>query len=141
MEETKVTFETAKLAKEKGFFDKNVYGEVRLSQTHYYDNSGILHNIREAFDSKDYDLKDCCNAPTQSLLQKWLREVHNIIVEPIFDETADDGFPWLLCIYKDKQEVITEEHPFFGDYFDNYEEVLEQGLQEALRLIEDGTRS
>lgn len=127
MKEQLVGFEVAKLAKEKQFYDENVYGEVRLSQPNYYDNSGVLHDIREAFDPKDYDLKDCCNAPTQSLLQKWLREIHNIhiSVEP---ETYKPDTDYI-------SEIIMLPRNFLTYRGKTYEEALEFGLQQALKLI------
>lgn len=135
MEEQLISFNTAKLAKEKGFDIpcENFYVE-------YIDDDDVdLFNYEEQRGSRYAELyrnntEFKFSAPTQSLLQKWIREIHNIIVEPIFDETADDGFPWLLSIYKNKKDIVTENHKLFGDYFDNYEETLEVGLYQALKL-------
>jgi hypothetical protein len=103
MKDELVTIETAKLAKEKGFSS-----ESYLEPSNY------------------------CITPTQSLLQRWLREVHNIHVEIWFDNTQLDGFPYLYEIYNQQNQ----EGDINGHYFDNYEEALEEGLQEALKLIE-----
>ena len=77
MEDTLINFETAKLAKEKGF-DEKVYRE--------YDKSGYLRCTSKSADVVlgPYDelLKSTeYPAPTQSLLQQWLREKHQIIVD------------------------------------------------------------
>jgi hypothetical protein len=129
MKEQLIEFKTAKLAKEKQFYDKNVYGEVRLSQPNYYDNLGVIHDIREAFDPKDYDLKDCFNAPTQSLLQRWLREVHNIdvYVQPVrFTGYIEIGY----YTYSVMGEI-----PIKNYRYNSWEESLEVGLLEGLKLI------
>jgi hypothetical protein len=80
IEPTYATFEQAKWLKEKGFLDKNIYGEIRLSQSNFYDPNGILHHIRDAFGEKSFDLKDCYNAPEQWQVVEWLRVNHGIWV-------------------------------------------------------------
>ena len=59
-------------------------------------------------------------APTQSLLQKWLRETHNIFISI--------NVNYCYKIYNN-DELYEESF-----YYNNYEEALEQGLQEALKL-------
>jgi hypothetical protein len=83
------TYEQAKWLKEKGFLDKNIYGEIRLSQSNFYDPNGILHHIRDAFGEKSFDLKDCYNAPEQWQVVEWLRVNHGIIVFPLPDNEDD----------------------------------------------------
>jgi hypothetical protein len=75
-----VNFNTAKLLKEKGFLDKNIYGEVRLSQSHFYDCKGNLYHIKDVFIKQDFNLKDCYNAPEQHIVVEWLRINHDIWV-------------------------------------------------------------
>ena len=87
MEEQLISFETAKLAKEKGFNEccKNSYiNRETLSLYH------VAHDYYEYTCKEDFPLvKDCINffapihlpwykVPSQSLLQKWLRDVHQI---------------------------------------------------------------
>lgn len=127
MEETKVTFETAKLAKEKGF---NILCES------FYDNEGTIYKSdvylneerNNAYSSKSIEL---CKAPTQSLLQKWFREVHNIDVNPLTDTfvNKDESFKYVVYVTKSK-EIDVE----YKD-FNSYEEALEFGLQEAFKLL------
>jgi hypothetical protein len=74
------------------------------------------------------------NVPTQSLLQKWLREVHNIYVS-----TRES-----LAITGELEYVCTVNGKYINhgikykpiNRFDTWEEALEIGLQEALKLIE-----
>lgn len=118
-----VTLETAKLAKQKGF---NWYSSF------LYDEKGIKSNcllvIRRYYEN---DPKDSWNvaAPTQSMLQKWLREEHDVVVylRPIFDGSGR----W--SVYVDDYSG----HHMVSDYVfkDTYEEALEIGLQLGLNEI------
>lgn len=94
MEETLITFETAKLAKEKGC-------------------DWILLNNGFPF-------------PSQSLLQKWLREEKKIRIFVVDVDCADWDEPkYAYFINGDGTELD----------FDTYELSLEHALQEALKLI------
>lgn len=132
MEEQIISFETAKLAKEKGF-------DIR---TKGYYNNGIYKNTGSeigqyhSFTNGIPDTNDngICLAPTQSLLQKWLREKHQINCEAqsLYDERSG-LIKYESCIFsqKFKEEFtldVKEE-----DVFLTYEEALEDCLQEALK--------
>jgi hypothetical protein len=130
MKEQLVTFDTAKLAKEKGFDE---------SCNDYYDfNKKIQGFAYYEFDRENSNLKTSLanakySAPTQSLLQRWLREVHNIYVNvnPI---TLNDGKPLHSRSYPHKYHYSI--YPFArGTHKNTYEEALEIGLQEGLTLI------
>lgn len=131
MTEEFVTLETAKLLKEKGFKEDVftfyevdcVEGDMILSET--YDES-------ENFNEKN----DCLSAPTQSLAQKWLRETKNIHI-CVYNcacgygyeiSKADNGTHITSSVY---------EGPNDGGEWDTYEEALEAGILEALKLIYD----
>ena len=144
MKEPLVNFKTAKLAKKKGFpqtFLHSQYINLKKGEWKLYsstdadelDNSiGIGGNIR-------------CSAPTQSLLQKWLREKHSIHVTPKlndplakrFDEAAGKVFKqwkWYMYTNINDSDLIYE---FFSssNNFNTFEEAFEEGLLEALKLI------
>jgi hypothetical protein len=76
------------------------------------------------------------NVPTQSLLQKWLREVHDIDVfinrDGMFRKES-------YCIFiHDNIKNISRLRPLDNDVFSGYstyEEALEVGLYQALLLI------
>lgn len=129
IQEEFVTLETAKLLKEKGFKEDVftfyevdcVEGDMILSET---------YNESENFNEKN----DCLSAPTQSLAQKWLRETQNIHI-CVYNcacgygyeiSKADNGTHITSSVY---------EGPNDGGEWDTYEEALETGLQEALKLI------
>lgn len=161
MKEIRINFETAKLAQEKGFnwpcnvvFDlKNNNIEVDFyeqaclefiedCETGYRDKA--LNYFREDYKRTDdnTDFGYYITRPTQSLLQKWLREINNIYVESYHDLTADGKSiqfytNWGFIQQKDidgNQNV----NGWYDEYNDwkTYEEALEFGLQEGLKLIE-----
>lgn len=75
-------------------------------------------------------------APTQSLLQRWLREVHKIYVS--IDE--EHIMRWFYTIYytyspDEMIELDLDDLNIMNDEFESYEEALEQGLIEALKII------
>lgn len=85
---------------------------------------GVRHNGQPIF------LKiKTFSAPTQSLLQKWLREEHSLhIMISCLLGGGGYMFDVLETMYGDKRTVCVKE-------FKTYEEALENGLQEALKLI------
>ena len=129
MTEEFVTLETAKLLKEKGFKEDVftfyevdcVEGDMILSET--YDES-------ENFNEKN----DCLSAPTQSLAQKWLRETKNI---HICVYNCACGYGYELSKADNGTHITSSvyEGPNDGGKWDVYEDALEAGLQEALKLI------
>ena len=101
---TPVSFELAKLLKEKEYKDKNMLGTVRLSEPEYYDHNGIIHNIKDIFEEKDYKIEDCFNAPTIAEVVMWLYEKHEIWIGVICDVGND-----LLFTFKIYSTKIGEE--------------------------------
>ena len=69
------------------------------------------------------------SAPTQSLLQKWLREEHNIFAYCLPCE-HNKGWYWQITIFP--EDCITD---FELEKNKSYEQALEDGLFEALKLI------
>ena len=146
MKEQLISFETAKLAKEKGF-------DVPVDSLYsmYSNNNVIIDNdyLRKynKFDKKEYIKtknwnlkKKFTSAPTQSLLQKWLREVYNISVNPIpnFKTNLNQYHLGIVFINKGVVDatIIKSDAAYKTTVlFDSYEEALEKGLQEALKLI------
>ena len=76
LREDYVSFETAKLLKEKGF---DVYGDGSFgSETEIHREYSPSGKIKALYSSKPH--KDGYPAPTHQMALKWLREVHNIDV-------------------------------------------------------------
>lgn len=102
MEDQLISFETAKLAKEKGFEEYcfsyyNLKGEIK----HNYSENGSSTDVdfrvdlEDLLDNFNRGIPNTYSAPTQSLLQKWLREVHKIHIE-IFRRCTGYGFAYKL---------------------------------------------
>ena len=142
-EEQLVSFETAKLAKEEGFqwqcnhiypeFDYND-GATKLN---YFQGDGNGYTTNKAIQKESDYLDDdtCCTAPTQSFLQKWLRDVHNIyiVVTHTFSFCDDD-----LKKAKNMKPSFTyngEMGNRNNKYYNTYEECLEVALFTEMKRI------
>ena len=104
MREILVNFKTSILAKEKGFNE----------------------NCQSKYICLPFSIENPCYNPSQSLLQKWLREKYKIDIQ-IFGSIGNYNV-----------RSFIEKDDFLGIYkygFKIYEEALEHGLQEALKLI------
>ncbi len=130
MKEQLISFKTAKLAKKKGF-------DIKV-ETFYMGDSedNFLHNAGKKDNWNNYkcilnesELSDDYSAPTQSLLQKWLREVHLISIKV-------DDFTYNSKIRYDVNVVpLGSQEDTPSEVLKSYEEALEKGLQESLKLI------
>lgn len=137
MKEQLITFETAKLAKEKGFNWETFY---------YRQKSAVIGDETILPLVKVNESNDWNNAfkhavpyysiPTQSLLQKWLRDIHSIHI--IIIPTIGCYYTFKIVDVQCDPENTIERPPYSAvnayDY-NSYEEVLEIALQEALKLI------
>ena len=132
---TLVNFEIAKLLKEKGFKDKNVYHEVRLVSDNYYDNTGKLHHLSEAFNKTDYKLEDCFNAPTIAEVVMWLYEEHGIWIEVQHCGTFNEfGFKISKLNKKNVKKEPHYIHPF-GKGFNSPTEAYEAAIEYTLNNL------
>lgn len=134
MQERLVSFDTAKLAKEKGFNEPCSHYYVLNFRNFKAD--GVLHKVGlpdECDSSNIYQFvkrgsgqPHLAGAPTQSSLQKWLREVHNVVVIIDLGPLSE----------KYSYEIYYNGDFYDGDYINaSYEEALENGLIESLKLI------
>mgnify|MGYP001354366721 CR=1 FL=1 len=120
IKEQLINFETAKLAKNKGLDEEYAYI--------YYDKNKNL--IESGINTKLYP--DEYLAISQSLLHKWLREEYNIIILIEYNDWVEDDSPaYQKYIYY----FIYKNKAYQESYFNSYEDALEAGLQEALKLI------
>lgn len=133
MGEQLVSLKTAKSAKKQGFKER----------CHYFFNEGSGWKVQE-----DYMLRQdkTIEAPSQSLLQKWLREEKDILVEVNFNDNLyrklheaahkKVSSNYRYSIYtsiKDPEHIFEK---FWSDKtFETYEEALEEGLQRALKIV------
>lgn len=132
MKDEIISFETAKLAKEKGLVEgidceylySKIKGRVLLPS---------IKNLEGYFDGKLTNEREShlFFAPTQSLLQRWLREVHNINLF-VFKTKYINSLKDCWCCENDYMGISD----ISTEGTDTYEEALELGLKEALKLIE-----
>jgi hypothetical protein len=116
------TYEVCKLAKEKGF---DVQTFDWYDYTGNYHKGFIPHELHECPRYKEY------YAPTQSLLQRWLREEKGIIIELKYSDDTECFRPfWSWQIYNTLG--ITLE---IGEPNTTYELALEDALKYALENL------
>jgi hypothetical protein len=135
MKEKRIQFQTSELAKAKGFnLEVNTFfnvHEVLIEHGHYGNVSfKDWNNYNEPIGKKG----KCYNsAPTQSLLQAWLRDIHNIVVLADFDKNKDGKG----IMYTTNWQPMEELHKggYSDEQYNTYEEALEVGLIEGLKLI------
>jgi hypothetical protein len=122
MTEELVTLETAKLLKEKGFneFCEFAYADEDLHIMGLHSTNSFFNEIGCGY-----------TAPTKSIAQKWLRETKNLHIEISYMY----GNYWIYDILTipNHDLVGLSDRPIV--HYKSYEEALEAGLQEALKLI------
>lgn len=140
-----ISYQTAKLAKEKGFdwetlhyhsTYNGVYDEEDAKKG--YTGSGIPTTNWNKDKKNDSDVY-LFSAPTQSYLQKWLRDNFNIHVTPneTFTHSYITNIGYYANVYKPNPEneygfdILYSAQTFCG----YHEEALEEGLFNALLLI------
>lgn len=118
MREELVTLETANLAKEKGF-SVPVYGKYNTNGEQMNDICRVNSN----------ESRNNVSAPTQSLLQKWLREEKDIHIQMNLGVAAQHHY----IIHNRRYALGTD---IKSKLYDTYEEALEQALLDALNSID-----
>jgi hypothetical protein len=112
------TYETVKLGVKKG------YNSPVSSNNFYWDEAG--RNIHPYNWYTPFNFIHVIHAPTQTVLQRWIRCVLNIHVE-IYSNAS--GWGWILTkINGTGIKEITDDI-----FFDTYEEALEAGMVKALQ--------
>lgn len=112
-----VTYEVAKLAKEKGFREE-VFA--------YYSKRGSFFEIHPKRDMNDSEYRT--SAPTQSLLQRWLREEKGYYVYPFFDNESR-RWTW-VC-----RELTGDKWIQLLDFEERYSDTYELALEDALKFV------
>ena len=132
MEEQFITFETAKLAKEKGF-------DVETTYNYYFDETIGSSNSKQNWNSSTTELY---SRPTQALLQRWLRKIHKINVESNYlsniqkYRTLFKPMSIIPKTFKNRTEYgLAVDKYYSKTSHDTYEDALEEGLYKALKLI------
>lgn len=136
IEEQFVSFETAKLLKEAGF-DLSCRGVYITDRTGHYEFRE--YDNKQTTDDLCWSTEDGFHfeylAPTQALAARWLREVHRIVVDATFIPPSTDGNAWIYFIGEMDDMVWSGDYVPSDEFYETYEEALEAGLQEAIKLI------
>lgn len=130
------TFEVCKLAKDKGFPqdpDKNDHCLM-----YCWDGLRNIHPLAMwiVWEMEEYDHDNLYAAPTQSLLQRWLREEKGVVVEVMCLPTTRTSSK-----YEYKRHIFwgSDGHYIEGEYgdeiFDTYELALEYALAYSLKNL------
>lgn len=120
MQEELIKYATAVLAKENGF---------NIETKHWYDQTETLNPCGAIRGAMCYE--NVGYAPTQSLLQKWLRDEYGINISIMFSDLDDH-----LHRTTYKYQLFTGKSPRVQtSNFKTYEEALEDALVEGLKLI------
>lgn len=152
MNEQIINYETAKLAAEKGFHFKTTYDYLDLAEHKetiyghgkYHDDvlgeEIVPEKLGVLTDNAPYYkyVKAFYFAPTQSLLQKWLRDYHkiNIVVDIIYDINQ-----YCFKVHRTNAEDFAEIVNRFGHKaeefsYPTYEDALELALIKALNMVD-----
>lgn len=124
MTEELVTLETAKQLRKKGF---NEYCKDIIRE----DNGRMMQSVFRT--NKDL-LKGAYSRPTQSIAAKWLREIKNLHIE-IYRNACGYGYVIVKANNGTWMADDGAKGPNDGGKWDTYEEALEAGIFEALKLI------
>lgn len=128
IKEDYVSFETAKLLKEKGFDERC---------THYYKNEKYLVDLGNSniHSYANSDLVEEFVAPTLQMAMKWLRKEHNIHIQIWILEEKGYWFDVekiLNAQYKHKSLYSTGLEDI---YFESYEEACEAAIKYSLENL------
>lgn len=137
MKEDMITLETAKLAKKKGFDLKVIEAFVDLTGF----DGGEMHNnvytYRQNHNSKNHRY----SRPSQSLLKKWLREKHGLILVVRPTKRSSKRLKYMCGLYKTfTHDEVIDNDPYKKllaevSVSESYDDALEEGLLYALNKI------
>lgn len=133
-----ISFETAKLARELGFDEScglNYAQDGEVQTLQYWEGNGNGFESNSEIDCDFYiENNPVCSAPTQSLLQRWLREKYKIGIVLLPDLGFESKLEWGGGLVTLSKNHTGGTGPFELDkVIGTYEEALEELLQEALK--------
>ena len=125
-----VSFETAKLLKEKRFDERCLY---------YYEDNTSYNNVvikfSSWFDNKKYSNSEIgrrYTAPTLQMAMKWLREVYKIFIEISVSIDLNGNYHYSYFILNRECKYIRKG---YTDFNWNYEQACEAALKYCLENI------
>ena len=118
-----ISFETAKLLKEKGFdvYVRSYYEKNEYKTKEEFSKNNALWNWN--ISSFRY------SAPTLQMAMKWLREVHNLLILISVDNMVS-GYEWSIY-YTDSHEIT----PYAESGYKSYEDACEAAIRYCLENL------
>jgi len=125
IEEDYVSFETAKLLKEKGF-DIMGYASIKVF-------GGNTYEVNEEWITPTEDTI----IPTLQMAMKWLREMHHIVITTNYANICGLGFTYVASVIKINDNHEIEEGPGLNAcmYGASYEEACEAAIRYCLENL------
>ena len=128
IKEAYVSFEVAKLLKEKGF-NEPIW-------TRYEDDNEVIFG--DKYDWNNSPMGHT-SAPTHQMAMRWLREVHGIHIQawcPVVDVDADTfGIKYNVVISNLKNKCIAFDTDIDDNEYNTYEEAVEAALKYVLQNL------
>ncbi len=121
IEEAYVSFETAKLLKEKGF-DEICNWYYKIDRLLIY-IPNVVCSV--AYSSLSADSRELFPRPTQQLVMRWLREVHSIFIELHHYDYPGAQFVW----------YIWGKNNYEPQRANTYEEAVEEAIKYCLENL------
>lgn len=125
-----VSFEVAKLLKDKGF----PQDDTRILNTCYKYNGKFCNNVKSM---SKVDREISFMAPTQSLVMRWLREVHNLFIEIKYGSRFYGGTPShsirFEVVYSSLDDKTSCKNMLKDDYVTEYFNTYEQACESAIK--------
>ena len=115
-----VSFEIAKLLKEKGFDEPC---KAR------YDNNGTLHYEKYPIEASRAEMYNSILCPTRQMTIKWLREVHNIFI--VNNYINEKNSSYIISLWQGDncyKNITSKDYPI-------YEEAVEAAIKYCLENL------
>ena len=129
-----VSFETAKLLKEKGFdidTEHDMWYVVENFSTGCHWNS-CTYKVGGI--TREYDEKCCIAMPTLQMAMKWLRDVHKKVINVEYIDFLEHGEVWSYSVLdRNTFHEFTEKSESFTE--NSYEETCEEGIKYCLEKL------
>lgn len=122
IKEAYCSFEVAKLLKEKGF-NTSCMGRYSVRSKEFHLDGTKMCNNGGLFEYA---------APTHQMAMAWLREIHNISIEPFVDYGSGEDHWWTVDIGKIKKNGLITELSGYKSYEESVEAALKYTLENLI---------
>ena len=122
-----VSFETAKLLKEKGF-------DCICVKCYDFDGSLVSVEPNCYADDNNVDWSRWTNAPTLAIAMKWLRDIHRLVINIEYIDFLEHGEVWSYEILnRDTFQTFTKKCESFTEH--SYEQSCEAAIKYCLENL------